>query len=116
MPGTNREPPPPPAAAVPVADADIIAVDADLIDVVIGADEERAHVNQRRREHSPPEEEGVPRGRDVAHEIISTIEDEQQGGGGVVVDLATADTVRYGEGEEDRRLRELRQSRRSKKR
>jgi hypothetical protein len=106
MPGTNKEPPPPPAAAVPVDDADII-------DVVIGVDEERAHVAKRRREHAPPDEEGVPHGADPAHEIIATVEDEQRDG--VVVDVATADTARYGEGEEDRRLLELRRPGRARR-
>jgi hypothetical protein len=82
--------------------------DSDIIDVVIGVDEERAHASKRRRQHAPPDEEGVPRGADPAHEIIATIEDEQDGSGAVAVDLATADTVRYGEGEENRRLLDLR--------
>ena len=105
MPGTNKEPPPPPAAAVPVDDSDII-------DVVIGADEERAQVEKRRRQHAPPDEEGVPQGADAAHELITTIEDEQ---GRVAEDLATAETVRYGEGEDDLRLTKQRRRARARR-
>jgi hypothetical protein len=111
MPGTNKEPPPPPAAAVPVDDSDII-------NVVIGADEERAQVEKRRRQHAPPDEEGVPQGADAAHELIATIEDEQGDAGGdgrVAEDLAAADTVRYGEGEDDLRLTKLRRRARARR-
>ena len=108
MPGTNREPPPPPGVALPVDDEDII-------DVVIGVDEERATARKRRLAHGPLDEEGVPRGADVGHEAViangggeakeaEPSEAAAEHDGGVAADISLADTARYGEGEEDRKM------------
>jgi hypothetical protein len=124
MAGTHKAPPLPDAAvAIPIEDEDII-------DVVIGADEERAQVRKRRHEHAPPEEAGVPHGADLASEAIDasadphvrtsidSVDDEQlprgaRGVAGVVVeDIASADTLRHPLAEEDRRLSALRKRRR----
>jgi hypothetical protein len=125
MAGTHKAHPVAPDAA-----STIPIEDEDIIDVVVGADEERAQVRKRRHEHAPPEEAGVPHGADLASEAIDasahphvrtsidSIDDEERPrgaravAGAVVEDIANADTLRNTQGEEDRRLRALRQRRR----
>jgi hypothetical protein len=107
MPGPgapHKEPPPPPRHAIEVDDEDII-------DVTIGADEERAHSTKRRRRHQPPAQPGVPdhvqpASPDAPVTVApeqNAVEDEEElrkagrmdGGGTVEKELSIADTARH---------------------
>jgi hypothetical protein len=103
MSATHKTPPPPPRRAIPIGDDDII-------DVIVGQDEERLHMAKRRLAHEPPADPGVVRvvvPASLSTPIIVTpdldiVEDEERqriarldGGGVVESELAMADTARY---------------------
>ncbi len=116
MPGSHKEPPPPPTPrsarqtkqAAPQRELEVS--DSDVINVVIGVDEEKAHARKRQHEHTPPVEPGVPRRVEpespdapmtVAPEqnVLEDEEDEQVRrmdgeGGSVEKAIGTADTAR----------------------
>ena len=108
MPGSHSKPNlPPPPPGKRTKRGEIPIDDSDIIDVIVGEDEEKAHAAKRRHEHEGPDVPGIP--PTVAPEQnVPEIEDEDDEDlrrarhldGGVEKELGTADTERRNRGVE----------------